>query len=1439
MIERIFQDIDEEQVVNADNPHFLIQLGWDDGASWDALLCSKRILLISEAGSGKTYECHKQASELAAKGDAAFYVELASLASRHLRDLLGYEEARRFDRWLASPSEVATFFLDSIDELQLTRGTFRQALDCFVRGIENNLNRVRVVVTTRPIPFDMQLIRSKLPVPSEIKHLTPEEREREFSNVAMGEHLIRQPDQANEKLTPDWRTVALMPLSNPQIVEFAEERGVKNRAELLNEIERQNAFEFARRPQDLIELCADWQPGSQLRTHCQQVENCIRIKLMPRSDRLELAELSIDKAIEGARRLALAMWLTRRLTIRHSAESDNGQQGEAALDPSIILSDWTQAELKTLLERPLFGFAAYGRVRFHHRSVSEFLAAQRLQELKNKGMSLRALKRLLLLETKGKTIIPPSKQAIAGWLAAFNDDIFQAIRDHEPSLLFNEGDPASLTLAQRQQALRAYVQRYGKGGWRGLHTPSIQIKRFATPELADEINQLWQQGIDNPDVRDLLLRLIECGGIKGCAELAHSVANNVGMEEVARLYAIRALIAVNDPRLPTVAAVMVSQPPDWPDKLVCAAIMDLFPAHLSVAQFCQALGWRPWKTQSVGKLIRQFPSLIKHAPLVLSQLEELRDQLVTLISDGLQMPQDQWPHIVSPRQYLRSILAAVSIRGLDHQCTQPWIHASVLALHLRQREYDDDKIYKELAQRINKFDSQRRKQAFWAINHIVQSLHPTEDTLTRIGEIIPYDSLIQFTLPQDKEWLVNDLQDKNKPLVERQMLMHIALRKLGVSVTDLRELVADQPELRLLLAEEIEPSDFEKEQKEYQRQEKEQREKAEIEEAEKRESWIALHRAISESPDKAFADNHGKNLVWDLFQAMSSTVDGNNLSGWNRPFLESQFSKTITDRIRTLFMAAWREQCPLLICERSADPQNTDLDTWRLGLAGLYAEAEDSDWASQLTEEDARRAARYSLLERSTLPYWINDLVRCHPSAVSDVFGKELEWILSNFTDEHHHSMLLEHLKNAASAVTGLFIPHLVAWLGESLSEINSIVDDESRTSAFISRYSRVIGLVLKHGHSDHRVQLCCMAQEYLTLDLTEPVMLLWLSTLIRINPELGVDTLAEKLRDIKPEPLSKAAIWFITLFNERHDGINVRNNDFTPSILLKLTRLAYQHIRPQDDAEHEGCYTPNMRDNAEYARNAILTALLASQGEEGWQVKNEMAIDPLFAHFKDRILALAQEAWAQEMDSAILNEQQCREFEKKCEVPLTTNGAMFSLLCNRLADLDELLKSDVSPREEWEKIGQERIMRRAIARELKNLANGLYTVDQEAVTAEEKETDIRLRSTASDYESVIELKLGDNRSVRDFLNTIEDQLVTKYLSVATRRSGALLITLKEDRTWQHPDSGEKIGIEGLRELLLEEAKRVEEKMGGAVSIAVHILTLFPRLPTEQQKHLN
>ena len=331
MIERTFQNIPEGKLSEADQQSFLVSLGWSRGTTWEDLLRSRRVLLISEAGAGKTYECGEQRRRLWDAGEPAFSVELTALAAGGLRSLLDDEQEARLEAWLSSQSDVATFFLDSIDELRVSLGSFEQALKRLKKAIGSQLGRARIVITTRPIPFDEQLVRGLLPIPP-VSSTEPSEET--FAKIAMRDHQTRQVGDKDDDAAPDWRMVGLMPLSDAQIVEFTKGQGVEDPTALLDDLERRHAQEFARRPQDLIELCADWREHKRIRTHRDQVAANVRVKLQPRDDRPEPAELSVDKAVEGASRLALAMLVTRRLTIRHSAASDviKDEGGPRSLD---------------------------------------------------------------------------------------------------------------------------------------------------------------------------------------------------------------------------------------------------------------------------------------------------------------------------------------------------------------------------------------------------------------------------------------------------------------------------------------------------------------------------------------------------------------------------------------------------------------------------------------------------------------------------------------------------------------------------------------------------------------------------------------------------------------------------------------------------------------------------------------------------------------------------------------------------------------------------------------------------------------------------------------------------------------------------------------------------------------------------------------------------
>ena len=649
-------------------------------------------------------------------------------------------------------------------------------------------------------------------------------------------------------------------------------------------------------------------------------------------------------------------------------------------------------------------------------------------------------------------------------------------------------------------------------------------------------------------------------------------------------------------------------------------------------------------------------------------------------------------------------------------------------------------------------------------------------------------------------------------------------------MSGLKPLVADQPSLLAAIDERLTPSEHDKELECWEKKEAEQKKQQEQQDANDKASWIQFWREVAKRPESAFSSEHSWNTAWNLWRAMSHDGEDSRASGWNRRFIEEQFGKETADRLRCTLMDIWREDHPTLPSERPEDKRGTDLVRWQLGLAALYAEAEDPSWATKLTEEEAKLAVRFAPIQLNGLPNWMESFIDVHPDTVDAILGNELSWELKRDPRAHDHSMLLQDISYAPESVAKLFLPRLREWLDGDRDSVEDAGDSGRGTE----RLRQVIGVMLKHGDEDTRAHVLAVARERLQDELPEKLAFVWLPTLMRVDPELGVSALEDRIRTVEPGARSEAVKWFSVLFGYPPDAINLKTPAFTPQLLLRLLRLAYHHVRPGDDVEHEGVYSPDTRDYAERARNGIVNALFEAKGEEGWAAKMEMANDPLCADFKDYILAVSEEHWAQEIDSVALDQAQAVELEKTSEAPASTNEAMFDLMNDRLADLDDLLLSDMSPRDAWAGITKEKVMRRLIAWELSRAANGLYKVDQEAVTADEKETDIRLRSVSSGHEAVIELKLSDSRSARELRDTIHNQLVNKYLAAENRRSGCLLVTLAKDRRWKHPDNGTLIGPEELESILRQEAKRVEEEMGGMVALSVHLLDLRPRLPIEK-----
>ena len=112
--------------------------------------------------------------------------------------------------------------------------------------------------------------------------------------------------------------------------------------------------------------------------------------------------------------------------------------------------------------------------------------------------------------------------------------------------------------------------------------------------------------------------------------------------------------------------------------------------------------------------------------------------------------------------------------------------------------------------------------------------------------------------------------------------------------------------------------------------------------------------------------------------------------------------------------------------------RNTFLVRWQLGLAAIYAEAEDPQWAMKLTGSEAELAARYAPIELNGFPAWLEALAAAHPKAVDTVLGEELSRSLAETVENNNASIWLQNIQHATPSVTALFLPRVQQWLEET-----------------------------------------------------------------------------------------------------------------------------------------------------------------------------------------------------------------------------------------------------------------------------------------------------------------------------------------------------------------------------------------------------------------------
>ena len=515
-----------------------------ENKSWDDLLGEYRVVVLAEAGAGKTYELQSAAKRLVSQGRLGFFIRIEDIDDDFGTAFeVGSEAA--FEDWLAGTDE-AWFFLDSVDEIRLTEPrAFESAIRGFAKRIRNARQRAHIYISSRPYAWrpvlDRTLIEEVLPFEPRRQEATGGD---DLSTVVQSGEAIEGDYSAvgisKDDPPPTLQLYQLAPLDESEIRLFAEHSGVEDSTDFLAALERSRLFPLARLPFDLHDLLATWRETKSLASRLDILQEGVRrqLTLSPQDE----STLTLSRAEEGAQLIAVAAVLTGRPNIRLP-----GSSGAEGIDAELLLPGWANADIAALLMTGVFGEPIFGEVRFRHREVRELLAARWIEQQLKRGGGRHHIEMLLFSSQYGENILTPRLRPVLPWLILFNDSIRDRVLTDHPEVAVEGGDAARLPVDVRRNILSMLIDQVidPTSGLRGLD--NAEIAKIAHADLQDYVHTLIEKHFENDDAIFVLGRLVWQGEMRNCVASLSKIAANPARGIYARLISIRAVACLGSP----------------------------------------------------------------------------------------------------------------------------------------------------------------------------------------------------------------------------------------------------------------------------------------------------------------------------------------------------------------------------------------------------------------------------------------------------------------------------------------------------------------------------------------------------------------------------------------------------------------------------------------------------------------------------------------------------------------------------------------------------------------------------------------------------------------------------------------------------------------------------------------------------------------------------
>ncbi len=1297
-------------------------------------------VVLGEARSGKTTEFRLACRKLNKEGQYAFFIRLEDLVQPGIAGIeavanaLEIEAEERFKEWINDDKE-AVFFLDAVDEAKLKNpNDYPRAIRNFHKALRQHLDRCKVVVSCRISEWRPR------------SDLEPLERLRT---------KLKSPDGSTQIEEKSY-LFQLCPLDEKQIKKIAVSRGIDElEAEaFLRELKSVGAVDFAGRPGDALELADLWRNEHRLGTLTEITERNIERKLREDSDVYE-SRISPEKARSGAECLAAAATFCEQSTFRIAPPEEDLQNPLPALDPFKLLKKWSEEDVKALLMRPIFDEATYGRVRFHTRTVREYLAASWLKKRHKNGCPEREIISILFATRYGKTVIRRRFSSVAAWLAPHLPGILEALCKHNPEVLPDEGDPQVLPVEIRGKILRSFVKRYSDRDYAGFWYDFQKLRRFADPGLLPTISGL----LDDPDItRDskrLLLDLVRTSKIPGCSKKALEIALDQDEDEHVRIGALLAL-----------------GPYDAQDEL-----KEVYKALLDKKQISRDFfGWAIYSL---------YPKIIGPEELLelISRVPEMGfrrpDRLKRRLEDILQNEKDKgrlevlipglWKLMCFPRKadedtgdknlfgWLADTLAiGLSNWFLKHGKSLPNLFDILDFFEDERRlEYQEGRFKKELKKSFSKAPSGIRRTYFYHRFSIFAKKYDRE-TIYGFQFLNPFGILEPVF--SDLDWLIEDAissKDARYRFTDFDMAIRVCLsEKNGCDpARRLGPVLEKYPDFQKHLEEILHPKPniFDLASKL----------RNEIRRLKERWQAICFQEDILPHLSNIAAGQDEKRLVkiFTRFQRLDNRegpTDFNVLL----PVIGEKGIAAFRSGLKK-FWKKWEPDDPRRIGDGMA-------------LLGVSCSLKEGMSLASLSGHQISKLIKLALKEFD-LPEWFGDLVKRYPEYVAreirPLIFKELE---SSLADANEYPSFFSSIIREYPELMDRFQEELFEWAKE-----HKPLSQNIRTH-----------IVKAFSEERHRSHLKFLAKGHLKTDIGQELsndnVPFWLSVLLQVDANTGLDVLEDTLDRLEPREADEFMLRLTNLlhghgYETGFQGIPDYRNVHA---LSRFIPIVFSHVRFEGDPVREGTWTPDERDYAQRFGHELVESLARISGKAAFVALQRIRDDVTNKGVKDWLMRLMEEKI--DLESPLIwQEKDILEFEKRHEHDPLTVDDLFEIGLKRIIEIkDNLETGDYSLRDLFTESTTESKLQKFIAQRLEEVSRGRYSVVREAEVDNKKKPDLRLLYLDLPPVS-IEIKWAHKWSCRELESSLKEQLVSQYLRDPNTTHGIyLLVNAKPGKTW-------------------------------------------------------